>query len=179
MVFRWRTNDGPLIVVFGSFFPSSTKKDLSKSDPLWQNFLDQHMIPLRHTTKDMTCWKIDRQGTARHIYRLSCRSPYSINLYLSVPTTRLHLNNPLMSRIRGEPFSSYQQRCLARCDSTSESIGKIAYLLSLEIAQLAYNLKTTSYQRRCDVVASALKRRCFEVMYLLGPCSKFSSIGRL
>ena len=37
----WRADVGPLMVVFGSSLPSSTKKKtLSKSDPLWQNFLD-------------------------------------------------------------------------------------------------------------------------------------------
>ena len=56
-----------------------------------------------------------------------------------------------MSRIRGEPFSSYQQRCLARCDSTSESIRKIAYLLSLEIAQQVK-------QRRINVDATSWRR---------------------
>ena len=35
MAFRWRADDGPLIVVFGSSFLSSTeKKTLSKLDPL-------------------------------------------------------------------------------------------------------------------------------------------------
>ena len=40
--FRWRADVGPLMVIFGSSLPSSTKKKktLSKSDPLWQNFLD-------------------------------------------------------------------------------------------------------------------------------------------
>ena len=39
--FRWRADVGPLMVVFGSSLPSSTKNQaLSKSDPLWQNFLD-------------------------------------------------------------------------------------------------------------------------------------------
>ena len=31
------------VVVFGSSLPSSTKKTVSKLDPLWQNFLDQRM----------------------------------------------------------------------------------------------------------------------------------------
>ena len=31
--FRWRVDDGPFIVIFGSSIPSSTKKTLSK-DPL-------------------------------------------------------------------------------------------------------------------------------------------------
>ena len=39
MVFRWRANDDPHIVVFGSSLPSSTKKKLSKLDP----FLDPLM----------------------------------------------------------------------------------------------------------------------------------------
>ena len=39
--FRWRADVGPLMVVFGSSLPSSTKKKLlSKSDPLWPKFLD-------------------------------------------------------------------------------------------------------------------------------------------
>ena len=39
--FRCWADVGPLMVVFGSSLPSSTKKKpLSKSDPLWQNFLD-------------------------------------------------------------------------------------------------------------------------------------------
>ena len=40
---RWRADDGPLIVVFGSYLPSS-KKTTSKLDPLWQNFLDPRML---------------------------------------------------------------------------------------------------------------------------------------
>ena len=39
MVFRWRANDDPHIVVFGSSLPSSIKKKLSKLDP----FLDPRM----------------------------------------------------------------------------------------------------------------------------------------
>ena len=35
MAFRWRADDDPLIVVFGSSHHSSTKKKL---DPLWQKF---------------------------------------------------------------------------------------------------------------------------------------------
>ena len=38
-VFRWRANDDPHIMVFGSSLPSSTKKKLSKLDP----FLDLRM----------------------------------------------------------------------------------------------------------------------------------------
>ena len=39
--FRWRADVGPPMVVNGSSLPSLTKKHpLSKSDPLWQNFLD-------------------------------------------------------------------------------------------------------------------------------------------
>ena len=45
--FRWRADDGPLILVFGSFLPSSTKKThkktLSRMDPLWQNCLNPRM----------------------------------------------------------------------------------------------------------------------------------------
>ena len=49
MAFRWRVDDDPLIVVFGSFLPYQTnpppkkkknKKAESKLDTLWQNFLD-------------------------------------------------------------------------------------------------------------------------------------------
>ena len=45
MAFRWRADDGPLKVVFGSSLPSSTKKTLKTSelDSLWQNFLDPNM----------------------------------------------------------------------------------------------------------------------------------------
>ena len=43
MAFRWRADDDPRIVVLGSSLPSSTKKTLSKLDPLWQNFLDPRM----------------------------------------------------------------------------------------------------------------------------------------
>ena len=43
MAFRWRADDGPLLVVFGSSLPSSTKKTLSKLDPRRQNFLDPRM----------------------------------------------------------------------------------------------------------------------------------------
>ena len=39
MAFRWRTDDGPLIVVFGSSLPSTTKKEtLSKVDPSVKTF---------------------------------------------------------------------------------------------------------------------------------------------
>ena len=42
---------GPLIVVFGCFLPSSTKrKTLSNLDPLWQNFLDRRMQFQQQTT---------------------------------------------------------------------------------------------------------------------------------
>ena len=34
MAFRWRADDGPLIVVFESSHPSSTNKKTSKLDPL-------------------------------------------------------------------------------------------------------------------------------------------------
>ena len=45
MAFRWRADDGPLIVVCeSSSLPSSTIKTLSKLDPLWQNFLDPRMF---------------------------------------------------------------------------------------------------------------------------------------
>ena len=40
MAFRWRAYDGPLLVLYGSSFPSSSKNTLSAMDPLWQNFLD-------------------------------------------------------------------------------------------------------------------------------------------
>ena len=48
MAFRWRAFDGPLMVVLGSFLPSSNykrkKKTTSKLDPLLQNFLDLCMF---------------------------------------------------------------------------------------------------------------------------------------
>ena len=57
------------MVVFGSFLPSSTKKNPqktpSKLDPLWQNFLDPRMMALRPKTFvfQATCnFKIDSQG---------------------------------------------------------------------------------------------------------------------
>ena len=52
MAFRWRVDDGPLIVVFGSYIPSSTKKspkkpnnkikkkNTSKMAPLWSFLWD-------------------------------------------------------------------------------------------------------------------------------------------
>ena len=48
MTFRWRADDGPLIVVVGCSLPSSTKnktkkKRLSKLDSLLQNFLGPRM----------------------------------------------------------------------------------------------------------------------------------------
>ena len=43
MAFRWRANDGPLIIVLRSSLPSSKKKKFSRLDPLWQNFLDPRM----------------------------------------------------------------------------------------------------------------------------------------
>ena len=33
MAFRWRADDGPFIVVFGSFLPSLTKKNVVKVGP--------------------------------------------------------------------------------------------------------------------------------------------------
>ena len=49
MAFRWRADDGPLMVEFGSFFSSNykktkKKKTLSKLDPLWQYFLDPRLF---------------------------------------------------------------------------------------------------------------------------------------
>ena len=35
MAFRWRADDGPFIVVFGSFLPSSTKKQNKKKRQSW------------------------------------------------------------------------------------------------------------------------------------------------
>ena len=47
MVFRWWANDGPLLVVFGSSFPSSIEikqtKKTSDLEPLWKKFLDPRM----------------------------------------------------------------------------------------------------------------------------------------
>ena len=45
MMFRWRPGDGPLLAVFGSSLPSSTrKKTLSDGeDPVRQYFLDHRM----------------------------------------------------------------------------------------------------------------------------------------
>ena len=43
MAFRWGADDGPLLVVFGSSLPSSTKKGLSELDPPCHNFLDPRM----------------------------------------------------------------------------------------------------------------------------------------
>ena len=34
MAFRWRADDGPLMLVFGSSLPLSTKKNVKKLDPL-------------------------------------------------------------------------------------------------------------------------------------------------
>ena len=44
MAFRWRADDGPLIVAFGSSLPSLTKINVVKVRPLWQNFLDPHTV---------------------------------------------------------------------------------------------------------------------------------------
>ena len=35
MAFRWRADDGSLIVVFGSFLTRQTEKDVVKVGPLW------------------------------------------------------------------------------------------------------------------------------------------------
>ena len=44
MAFGWLANDDPLLVVFESSLPSSTKKKRCQSlEPLWQNFLDPRM----------------------------------------------------------------------------------------------------------------------------------------
>ena len=40
--FRWRADDGPLLVVFGSSLPHNLKKTLSELGPLWQYFMDAH-----------------------------------------------------------------------------------------------------------------------------------------
>ena len=40
MAFRWRADDGPLLVLFGSSLPISKTKKL---DPIWQNLLDPRM----------------------------------------------------------------------------------------------------------------------------------------
>ena len=39
MAFRWRADDWPLSVLFGSSLPSPTKKSVVKVGPLWQHFL--------------------------------------------------------------------------------------------------------------------------------------------
>ena len=50
MAFRWRADVGPLMVVFGSSLPLSTKKKkkktLTKSDPILHNFLDPRKMSL-------------------------------------------------------------------------------------------------------------------------------------
>ena len=43
----WWYFTGPLLVVFWSSLLSSTKKTLSKSDPLWQKFLDPRMTGMK------------------------------------------------------------------------------------------------------------------------------------
>ena len=43
MAFRCWADGSPLYVIFWSHLPSSSKKTLSEFDPLWQNFLDQHI----------------------------------------------------------------------------------------------------------------------------------------
>ena len=42
MAFRWRADDGPLLVVFGSSLPSSTKKPLSWTPS--DKFLDPRLL---------------------------------------------------------------------------------------------------------------------------------------
>ena len=44
MSFRWRTDDGLLIVVFGSSLPSSTEKNVVKVGPTLTFFLDPRMM---------------------------------------------------------------------------------------------------------------------------------------
>ena len=48
MAFRWRAEDGPFIVVFGSSIPSSTKKSYQIRTPS-DKTLDPRIIPLFHT----------------------------------------------------------------------------------------------------------------------------------
>ena len=43
MVFHWRADDGPLIVVFGSPSPHQLQKTAVKAGPLCQNFLGPRM----------------------------------------------------------------------------------------------------------------------------------------
>ena len=43
MAFPWQADDGPLIVVWGSSLPSSTKNNVVKVGPPLTNLLDQHM----------------------------------------------------------------------------------------------------------------------------------------
>ena len=55
MAFRWRADVDPLMVVFCSSLPSSTKKKKSKLDPLW-HFLDPRMygeVYRRHTVGNL------------------------------------------------------------------------------------------------------------------------------
>ena len=50
MAFRWRADDGPIVAVFGSSRPTSTKKQqhkTSKLDTLFQSFLDPRMLRIR------------------------------------------------------------------------------------------------------------------------------------
>ena len=68
MAFGWWADDGPFIVEFGSSLPSSTKKNLSKVDPLWQNFLDPCMFMLSQQcpvwSRGLSCWL--------HVHCMSC-----------------------------------------------------------------------------------------------------------
>ena len=64
MAFRWRADDGPLLVLFRSSLP--LQKTLSELDPLWQNFLDSH----RHTLFFLVLSVIDAFFKAKEVRRL-------------------------------------------------------------------------------------------------------------
>ena len=72
MVFRWRADDDPFIVIFGSSIPSSTKKKLSNLDPLWQNFLDPHMKVFNDISMVSQWFRLSSCGQQRLIRLSGC-----------------------------------------------------------------------------------------------------------
>ena len=67
MAFRWRADDGPLLVLFGSSFPISKKT----FEPLLQNFLDPRMHSIFYTTAVE-----HRGGSQQGKYYTACSGNY-------------------------------------------------------------------------------------------------------
>ena len=72
IVFRLWANDGRLVVVLGSYLPSSTKNKQKNVnlDPLWHNFLDPHMFENSEHRDQMASLEASWSGLALVFFHL-------------------------------------------------------------------------------------------------------------